>query len=226
MTAADPAYETYWMRKKLLRQGAPQFPIRRWWESDGLCEIEQLYFDAIRTSPSVLDVGAGDLRIMDKLKRAGYGGDYHTQDVGTEGTYTYRDLDEIRRRYGAILCLDVVEHLTLQEGLTLIRKMISLLEGGGVLVIQTPNAAYIPDPKSWDMTHVQTYNAGDLWAFLTCEGLEATAYRVVFRDPNPGPIVSARLAITAYVKRRVLGCDFANNIAVIARKPIRATPDR
>ena len=190
-----------------------------------MCEIEQIYFDAIRASSSVLDVGAGDLRIMNKVQRAGYGGEYHTQDVGTEGTYTYRDLDEIRRRYGAILCLDVVEHLTLREGLTLIRKMISLLEGGGVLVIQTPNASYIPDPRSWDMTHMQTYNPGDLWAFLTCEGLETTAYRVVLRDRNPGPIDSARLAITAYVKRRVLGCDYANNIAVIARKPAGPGPE-
>jgi len=177
--------------------------VRRWWETDHLCEIEQIYFDAIRTSPSVLDVGAGDLRIMGKLKRAGYAGDYHTQDVGTEGAYTYRDLDEIRRSYGAILCLDVIEHLALREGLTLIRKMISLLQGGGVLVLQTPNASYIPDPRS-----------------LTCEGLDTTAYRVVLRDPNPGPIVSTRMAITAYVKRRVLGCDYANNIAVIARKAL------
>ena len=213
------------MRKKLLRQGTPRFPVRRWWETDDLCEIEQIYFDAIRASSSVLDVGAGDLRIMNKVQRAGYGGEYHTQDVGTEGTYTYRDLDEIRRRYGAILCLDVVEHLTLREGLTLIRKMISLLEGGGVLVIQTPNASYIPDPRSWDMTHMQTYNPGDLWAFLTCEGLETTAYRVVLRDRNPGPIDSARLAVTAYVKSRVLGCDYANNIAVIARKPAGPGPE-
>jgi hypothetical protein len=213
------------MRKKLLRQGTPRFPVRRWWETDHLCEIEQIYFDAIRTSPSVLDVGAGDLRIMGKLQRAGYAGEYHTQDVGTEGVYTYRDLEEIRRPYGAILCLDVIEHLTLRDGLTLIRKMISLLREGGVLVLQTPNASYVPDPRSWDMTHVQTYNPGDLWAFLTCEGLETTAYRVVLRDRDPGPIASTRMAITAYVKRRVLGCDYANNIAVIARKPAGPAPE-
>ena len=28
------------------------------------------------------------------------------------------------------------------------------------------------------------------------------------------------IPITAYVKRRVLGCDYANNIAVIARKAL------
>ena len=202
----------------MLRKGAPRFPVRRWWETEDLCEIERLYFDAIHGSASLLDVGAGDLRIMRKLQRAGYRGEYHTQDVGGEGSYTYRDLDEIRRQYGAILCLDVIEHLALREGLTLLKKMISLLEPGGVLVIQTPNASYIPEPRSWDMTHLHTYNPGDLWAFLTCEGLNPSVYRVVLREANPGPIAAARLAITAYMKLRVLGCDYANNIAVVARK--------
>ena len=191
----------------------------QWWETEDLCDVERVYFDAVRGAGSLLDVGAGDLRIMRKFQRAGYRGEYHTQDVGAEGVYTYRDLGAITRRYGAILCLDVIEHLPLREGLTLVRKMISLLEPGGVLVIQTPNAAYIPDPRSWDMTHIHTYNAGDLWAYLKCEGLDAEVYRVALvPGPSPGPIVSARLAITAYVKRKVLGCDYANNIAAIARK--------
>ena len=193
--------------------------MRRWWETVGLCDVERVYFDAIRSSRSLLDVGAGDLRIMRKLQAAGYRGDYHTQDVGVEGTYTYRDLREVSRSYDAILCLDVIEHLPLQEGLGMVRAMIALLTPGGVLVIQTPNASYIPDPRSWDMTHLHVYNAGDLWAYLKCEGLEVDLYRVALREEHPRPVVSARLAITDYVKRNVLGCDFASNLAAIARRP-------
>ena len=192
--------------------------MRRWWETEGLCEIEHVYFQAVRGAPSLLDVGAGDLRIMRKLQAAGFRGEYHTQDVASEGRYTYRDLGEVSRKYGGILCLDVIEHLPLQEGLGMVRALIALLEPGGALVIQTPNAAYIPEPRSWDMTHLHTYNAGDLWAFLKCEGLEVEIYRVALRDPNPGPVVSARLAVTDYVKKKILGCDFANNIAAVARK--------
>ena len=198
--------------------------MRRWWETEGLCDIEQVYFEAIRSAPSLLDVGAGDLRVMRKFQAAGYRGEYHTQDVGSEGRYTYRDLAEITRSYGAILCLDVLEHLSMPEGLAMVRAMIALLSPGGALVIQTPNAAYLPDPRSWDMTHLHVYNAGDLWAYLTCEGLSAEIYRVALRDPHPGLIVAARLAITDYVKRKILGCDFANNIAAIARKPSAGEP--
>lgn len=193
--------------------------MRRWWETDSLCDIERVYFDAVRNASSLLDLGAGDLRIMRKIQAAGFRGEYHTQDIGTEGRYTYRDVGEVKRKYGAILCLDMIEHLPLQEGLSMLRTVVALLEPGGALVIQTPNAAYLPDPRSWDMTHIHLYNAGDLWAWLTCEGLETTVYRVTIRDEHPGPIVSARLAITDYLKRKILGCDFANNVAAVARRP-------
>jgi len=219
---ADPAYETYWRRKELLRRSWPTFPVRRWWETDGLCDIERIYFDAIQGASSLLDVGAGDTRVKEKIQRAGFRGEYHTQDVGEEGRYTYRDLSEVSRTYDAILCLDVLEHLPLADGLHMLKRMISLLTPTGALVIQTPNAAYIPDPRSWDMTHVQTYNIQDLWAFLRCEGMEVEGYRVVLGPQNPGPIVALRSAIVAYVKRRILGCDYANNIAIIARKSAAA----
>jgi hypothetical protein len=215
-----PEYDTYWRRKELLRRGWPAFPVLRWWEADGLCDIERVYFDAVRNAPSVLDVGAGDLRVMRKFLAAGYRGEYHTQDIGTEGTYTYSDLGEVVRRYGAILCLDVLEHLSLSDGLNLLRRMIALLAPGGSLVLQTANAAYIPGPLSWDMTHIHVYNLPDLWAFLTCEGLEVEGYRIVLGERRSGPVTTARLAITAYVKRKILGCDFANNIAVVATRPL------
>ena len=138
MGSTDPAYDTYWKRKQLhLAEPRREFPVRRWWATDDLCDIERVYFDAVRDARSVLDVGAGDLRVMRKLQRAGFQGEYHTQDIGEEGTYTYRDLAEVKRSYGAILCLDVIEHLGLREGLTLLRDSIRLLEPGGTIVENT-----------------------------------------------------------------------------------------
>ena len=216
--SGHPAYRNYWQRKALLRRSFPRFPVKRWWETDGLCEIERIYFDAVRDAASVLDVGAGDLRVMKKLQAAGYGGEYHTQDIGDGGPWTYGDLSEVRRQYGAILCLDVLEHLPLADGISMLQRLTALLPPGGVLVVQTPNAAYLPDPRSWDMTHVHTYALHDLWALLTVEGLEVTGYRVVLGPEREGPVVSLRTAIQRWVKQNVLGCDFANNVAVIARK--------
>jgi len=203
----------------MLRRGVPAFPVLRWWDTDGLSEIEQIYFDAVRTASSLLDVGAGDLRMMRKFQSAGFTGEYHTQDIGEAGKYTYRDLQEVKRRYGAILCLDVIEHLPLTEGLTLLDQMVALLEPGGALILQTPNAAYIPDGRSWDMTHVHLYSLPDLYAYLTCERLAVAGYRVALGARNPGLFRGLKLAVVAYVKHRILGCDFANDIALVARRP-------
>ena len=220
MSSANPAYETYWKRKQLTIQSAGrEFPVRRWWDTEELSEIERVYFEAIRNAPRLLDVGAGDLRVMRKMQRAGFRGAYHTQDIGEEGTYTYRDLSDVRQTYGAVLCLDVIEHLTLEDGLLLLKRMTSLLDPGGVLILQTANASYIPEPRSWDMTHLHTYNVMDLWAYLTCEGMDVAGYRVVFREPGWGPVRKLKFAVSAYVKKNVLGCDFANNIALVARRP-------
>jgi len=218
----DPAYDTYWKRKQLrLADPRREFPVRRWWSTDGLCDIEQIYFDAVRDARSLLDVGAGDLRVMRKLQSAGFRGEYHTLDVGTEGTYTYRDLSEVKRAYDAILCLDVIEHLPLREGLTLLRDSIRVLEPGGAIVVQTGNGEYLPDPMSWDMTHLHVYNVYDLWAWFTCEGLETLGYRVMAEEPGAGVVTRIKTRITSYVKRKIIGADFANNITIIARRPAR-----
>lgn len=216
--SGHPAYATYWKRKALLRDSFPRFPVRRWWDTDGLCEIERVYFDAIRHAPSLLDVGAGDLRVMRKIQAAGYGGEYHTQDIGDGGPWTYSDLADVKRAYGAMLCLDVLEHLPLADGIALLQRMTSLLSPGGVLVIQTPNAAYLPEPRSWDMTHVHTYALHDLWAWFACEGFDVAGYRVVLGPEREGFVAGARSAIQRWTKRKLLGCDFANNVAVIARR--------
>src|SRR5689334_10580294 len=112
---SDRVYLNYWRRKQL-RQEIPHFPLRKWWWTGGLCEIEQVYFEAVKSANRLIDVGAGDLRIRDKFLAAGYAGTYHTQDIGSEYEYTYRKLDDVHGGYDAVLCFDVLEHLPLIGG--------------------------------------------------------------------------------------------------------------
>ena len=212
-------YANYWRRKQLLAGPVPHFPLRRWWATDGLCDIEQVYFAATKDAPSLLDVGAGDLRIRDKFLAEGYAGTYHTQDIGGEFEYTYRTLDEVQGKYDAVLCLDVLEHLPLGGGLRLLGRLVELLNPGGSLIIQTPNARYIRSPLGWDMTHLHTYNLSDLWAYARTLGLDATGYRVWFTSPKISPTGWIQNAAGRFVVTRLLGSDYADNIALVARKP-------
>lgn|SRR5258708_10128667 len=212
------AYQRYWQRKTLLAKETPHFPVRRWWEDEELCEIEHLYLNAISRSSSLLDVGAGDLRIREKFKKAGYAGEYHTQDISDEYPHTYRTLDGINRMYEAVLCLDVLEHLSLDAGLELIDKMVALLTSNGVLVLQTANARCANNPLSWDMTHLHLYNIYDLWAYLTAAGLQVHGYRILFAARTWSPIHHVRSLVSRVVATQYLGMDYAHNICLIARR--------
>jgi hypothetical protein len=216
--SGDVIYDSYWRRKHALSQPVPAFPVKRWWRSEGLSEIERIYFEVVKRSPSLLDVGAGDLSIKRKFKSAGYGGEYHTLDPGGEYTQTYKDLAEVSRTYPAILCMDVIEHLPLQQGLQMLTRLNELLEPGGVMVVQTPNARCIRYPASWDMTHLHAYNAHDLWAYLSGLGLTVEGYRIVFGSERPSIGERIRGLAGAFVASRLLGCDYADNIAMVARK--------
>jgi 2-polyprenyl-3-methyl-5-hydroxy-6-metoxy-1,4-benzoquinol methylase len=215
---SNPIYETYWERKRLLAGPLPRFPTVRWWETDGLSPAERVIFDALSNARSVLDVGAGDLRVRHKLVDAGFQGTYHTQDVGDEFDYTYADLADVERNYDVILCLDVLEHLSLERGVAMLKRLHDLLMPGGTLVIQTPNARCARHPLAWDMTHLHIYNAHDLWAYLTALGMVVHGYRVVFGRPPRGPISALRFAASAFVITRLIGADYADNLLLLARR--------
>ncbi|MFK0729850.1 MAG: class I SAM-dependent methyltransferase [Gloeotrichia echinulata GP01] len=211
-------YLNYWQRKELLKSGTPKFPLLRWQASSELCEVEQVIFNKIKNRDTLLDVGAGDLKIMQKFKNFGYSGQYHTQDIGEEFQYDYTNLDEINHKYAAILCLDVIEHLHLSDSLALIHKLVDLLAPGSVLILQTPNARCIRSPLMSDMTHLHSYNLPDLWAYLTALGLQVEGYRVVFEAKNKTWIKQILELVIRYIITQFLGLDYADNIVVIAYK--------
>lgn len=211
-------YLNYWKRKELLRQGVPKFPLLRWWDSPEHCEVEEVIFDYIKKQDTLLDVGAGNLKVMKKNQQASYSGKYHTQDIGNEFEYTYNNLSEITHKYSAILCLDVIEHLQLPEGLALIHRLNDLLLPDGVLIIQTPNGRCIRSPLGSDMTHVHCYNLDDLWAYLTCMQFKVEGYRVVFELKNKTYIQKILNLASRYIITRFLGLDYADNIVIVGKK--------
>lgn len=211
-------YLNYWQRKQVLQTASTKYSVLKWWSSPELCEVEKTIFDRVKTKDSILDVGAGDLKIKAKLQCAGYRGEYHTQDIGEEFSYDYKNLDEIDRKYAAILCLDVIEHLSIADGLALLHQLSSLLAPGGVIILQTPNGRCIRNPLISDMTHLHCYNLPDLWAYLTCMDLKVEGFRVVFESERPSFIQKISTAIGKYVVTQIIGLDYADNIIVVAHK--------
>lgn len=215
---ADPLFTEYWKRKQLLQGQVPHFPVKRWWPTEGLCDIERVFFERLQGARTLLDVGAGDLRVKRKLEAAGFRGEYHTQDVSDAYPYTFRDLSQATGPYDAVLCLDVIEHLSLREGLSLLQRLGGLLSERGVLIVQTPNARCVRSPLASDMTHTHIYNLPDLWAFLTAQGLSVEGFRVAFGPEHPSLKERAHGLLARAVTTRLLGLDYADNIALVARR--------
>ncbi len=215
----DQIFKNYWSRKRLLEGKIPLFPLKKWFPLIELCEIEVIYFEAIKSCKSLLDVGAGDLRLMKKFVRAGYKGEYHTQDISTEHPYTYQLLSEVDRKYEAIICMDVLEHMSLHQGLEMIQKMASLLSENGTLILQTPNARCIRNPMGGDMTHLHCYNLSDLWAYLSCEGFQTRGFRIVL-SRRESLIQKLQTFVARIIITKMMGCDYADNIAVIGKKSV------
>lgn len=216
-SASDIAYFNYWKRKKLM-SNQPHFPTKRWWDDAAFSEIEQLIFNRVKDKASILDVGAGDLRVQQKYYAAGFQGVYHTQDIGQEFTYTYSTLAEVNQFYDAVFCFDTIEHLELRPGLELLHQLIERVESGGLLVLQTPNARCVSNPLSWDMTHLHCYNIQDLWAYLTALGLQVEGYRVVFRPLKQNLAQACSDLLSRFLVTRYMGMDYAANIVLLAQK--------
>ncbi len=104
---------------------------------------------------SILDLGCGDGTLLYYLRKAFPSAELSGIDGSSEGIYTARamlarhsildvelravdfiDLGSVAWRYGAVTCLEVIEHV--EDTVGFLSKIRTLLSDGGYLVISTP----------------------------------------------------------------------------------------
>lgn len=223
----DPIYLDYWKKKELVSKSLPHFPLVLWWPEPGLSPVEKIIYNSVQKAQMLLDVGAGNLRIRDKLRASGLQAVYKTLDIGSDFLYDYKSIEEVQENFNAILFLDVLEHLDLRHGLETLQKLVNRLSPEGVLVVQTPNARCIRSSAAKDMTHIHSYNLSDLYSHLITLGLNVQGYRVAFREqPSPSISWKFKYLLGAWITTRLLGADFADNILLVATKPSDLSVER
>ena len=212
------AYKNYWQRKQLASNSCPSFPALPYTTSDHFDPVDKIVFDTIQEGSSLLDFGAGDLRLQKKFVRAGYQGDYKTLDISVEYSYDYGSIEQVQSTFDSILFMDVIEHLPLNKGLELLNSLIDKLNPKGSLILQTPNARCLRNPMATDMTHLHIYNLKDLWAHTTAMDLQSSGWRVFLQNEGRGPIQKFKDLISKAVTTKILGSDYADNILLIIKK--------
>lgn len=164
-----------------------------------LRRVEERYFDLLEGATPVLDVGCGRGEVLAALAARGVQGVGVDLDAGMVGearavgveahhgdaiAYLH---DREPEAFGAVIAIQVAEHLSLEALLTLIELAWSRLRPGGRLILETPNPAslivlgnsYLLDP-----THVRPLHPS-LLAFLV-ERAGFADVRLEFFEPATG----------------------------------------
>jgi hypothetical protein len=211
-------FRSYWQRIKLREQAmAIPAPCITWRRMESFNQVEQLIWERVRDAPRILDFGSGDQALKRKFITASYKGSYETFDVSPEFPTTWREIATIEGLFDAVICLEVIEHMPLLEGLALREQLLSWVAPGGWLILSTPNPACVLSPYSLDETHVHLYPLHDLLTWVMSAGLTVEARRVKLLPDRVTLVTRARL-LAQRVLCYFIGVDRAEGIVILARR--------
>lgn len=80
----------------------------------------------LRDGMRVLDVGAGFRGAENEIKKLGISIDYKSMDIDKSIYHDYYDLSDIKEDFDAILLFEVIEHLSLEDGINLLKNFTGL----------------------------------------------------------------------------------------------------
>jgi len=212
-------YDDYWRRMELREEflNIGRIPVKRWYASEGLNDIERVYFDELAGSDSILEVGSGRNNLREKFFRSGYDGLYRTMDLSREFPHDYHALADVEGIYDAIVILEVIEHMGLEQFWDLLEFIGAHLAPHGKLVISTTQPGSVIPWESWDMTHVQHYPFHDLYALFRARGFSVRCFRVWTRSHRETLRQGGRMLLRRMLCY-VLGIDYADTIALVMQR--------
>jgi SAM-dependent methyltransferase len=168
----------------------------------------------IRPGIRLLDVGAGERGMEDKIVAKHDAVVYKSMDIDRHLPHDYYSLDDIDEQFDLVLLLDVIEHLALEDGVKMLQRINELLIDGGNLIINTPNI-FNPNRFWLDATHKVAYSYEELGGILLSQGFDVVEIYRTYTDSFPKYFLRLTLC---YPLHRILNVDFAKSILILARK--------
>lgn len=168
----------------------------------------------LRSGMRILDVGAGERGMKVKIKNRKKRVIYKSMDIDRHLPHDYYSLNVINERFDLILLLDVIEHLELEDGVKMLKRLNELLVDDGKLIINTPNI-FNPSRFWLDATHKVAYSYEELGGILLSQGFDVLEIYRTYNDSVPKYFL--RLTFF-YPLHRILNVDFAKSIMFLAQK--------
>ena len=168
----------------------------------------------LRDGMTLLDIGAGMKGMKAEIANLGIRLTYKSMDVDRSNPHDYYNVESISERFDAIIMFEVIEHMSLQEGLDLMKKLYSIMNEKGIIILSTPNI-FNPGRYMRDATHKTFYAYDELCGLLNITGFNI---KEVYRSYNDA---IHRYFLKVYMLGwlfRFLGIDYAYSIFVVGEK--------
>jgi len=186
------------------------------WDLKILRKRFPLVVKTIQDGEKILDIGASNRNLEQRLRRHFPRLIYKSMDIDREQFHDFYSLEEIQESFDAIFLFEVIEHLSLGEGVQLLKRVYDLLDQEGRLILTTPNI-FNPSRFWRDATHQVAYCYDELGGLLLAQGFQIKAMYRTYSDAYHRYLF--RLYVMAPL-HRYLGIDFAKSILVVAEKKI------
>jgi SAM-dependent methyltransferase len=184
------------------------------WDLKILRKRFPLMLKTIQDGEKVLDIGASNRNLQERLKRHYPSLIYKSMDVDREQFHDFYSLEEIRESFDVVFLFEVIEHLDFEVGVQLLKRVYDFLNEGGRLILTTPNI-FNPSRFWRDATHKVAYCYDELGGLLLAQGFQIKAMYRTYSDAFHRYFF--RLYVMAPL-HQYLGIDFAKSILVIAEK--------
>jgi len=184
------------------------------WDLKILPKRFPLMVKTIQDGDKVLDIGASNRNLQERLKRHHPKVIYKSMDIDQKQFHDFYSLEEIQESFDVIFLFEVIEHLDLEEGVRFLKRIYDFLNEGGRLILTTPNV-FNPSRFWRDATHKVAYCYDELGGLLLAQGFQIKVMYRTYSDAFHRYFF--RLYVMAPL-HRYLGIDFAKSILVVAEK--------
>lgn len=187
---------------------------REVWDIPLMKKRSFLFKRYLKNGLRVLDVGAGERGVEGEIKRLGIELTYKSMDIDRTKTHDYYSMEEINEDFDAVFLFEVIEHLSLEEGITLLKKINSLTKKGGILIASTPNI-FNPTRFMRDATHRTFYAYDEFCGIVNMAGYSIEELYRSYNDAFHRYIIKVYLLGFLF---RTLGIDYAYSVFLVAKK--------
>jgi len=209
MSSIETAWSLFFKHQKAIRKrfgSIWSLPIRK--------RHTSILLDRIESGISVLEVGAYDRNILQKIDLNSLNVDYRSLDRDDTLHHDYYDMSHVDRSFDQVWMFEVIEHLELAGACDLLLEIFQLLKPGGRVILSTPNGHH--PHRFREPHHLTPFKFDNLGGLLAFAGFDVEAIYRTHGATFAGKVAHRYLLGWLH---RFLEIDFATTLVAVARRP-------